>query len=180
MSSACFNAHTHRTVAALAKHLDAVLTIGAWDGYDVVCIANPSANPAERVPVDGSHISGHASALGKLLMAQLPWSKVEERIERNGLPPVTPKSISDVEVLRAQLISSRHNDVAMEHGETIVGRSCVAVGIYQQERDAIAALSICVPSDRMRTRCEEYVRIARRAVRTLLQQGHFSTSAGTR
>jgi DNA-binding IclR family transcriptional regulator len=59
----------------------------------------------------------------------------------------------------------------MEHGETIVGQSCVAVGIYQRERHAIAVLSICLPSERMRTRCEEYAGVARRTARILLQQG---------
>ncbi len=169
MSSTCFTAHTHRKVASLAKHLDAVVTIGAWDGYDVVCIVNASANPAERLPVNGSHIPGHASALGKLLMAQLPWSKLEERIDRTGLPAVTENSIADLNVLRAQLVSSRHSGLAMEHGEAIVGQSCVAVGIYQREHYPVAALSICVPSERMRIRCEDYARVARRAVRNLLQ-----------
>ena len=104
-------------------------------------------------------------------MAQLPWPKVQERIDRYGLPALTENSVSDISILRAQLISARHHDIAMEHGETIVGQSCVAVGIHQRERHTIAALSICTPSERMRSRCEEYVRVARRTARTLLQQG---------
>lgn len=169
MSSTCFNAHTNRTIAALANQLDAVVTIGVWDGHDVVCLANAAANQPEHLPVSGAHIAGHTSALGKLLMAQLPWSKVQEWIERYGLPAITQNSISEVEVLRAQLMSSRLNGVAIEHGETLVGQSCVAVGIFQRDRHAVAALSICVPSDRMRSRGEEYVRIARRAAQNLLQ-----------
>lgn len=172
MGSTCFNAQTHRTVAELANHLGAVVTIGAWDGQGVVCLANASARRTERVLADdGCHLSGHASALGKLLMAQLPWSKTQEWIDQCGLQSLTENSISDVNVLRAQLIAARGRDVAMEHGETVVGQSCVAVGIYSRERHAIAALSICVPSGKLRSRHEEYVRIARRTARTLLRQG---------
>jgi len=171
MSSTCFNAQTHRTVAEVANQLGAVVTIGAWDGQGVVCIANASGNRTEQVLADGAHISGHASALGKLLMAQLPWPKVQERIDRYGLPALTENSVSDIRTLRAQLISARRHDIAVEHGETIAGQSCVAVGIYQRERHTIAALSICAPSEKMRSRCEEYVRIARRTTRTLIQQG---------
>lgn len=171
MSSTCFNAHTHRTVAALAAQLNAVVTIGVWDGHDVVCVANAAANQSERMPANGTHIAGHTSALGKLLMAQLPWPEVLERVERHGLPAVTPSSISDLEVLAAQLRSAQREGIAIEHGETVVGQSCIAVGLYQRERHAMAALSICVPSDRMRTRRDEYVRIARRAVQSLLQPG---------
>jgi DNA-binding IclR family transcriptional regulator len=171
MSSTCFSAQTHRTVAEVANQLGAVVTIGAWDSQGVVCIANASGNRTERVLADGAHISGHASALGKLLMAQLPWPKVQERIDRYGLPALTENSVSDISILRAQLISARRHDIAMEHGETIAGQSCAAVGIYQRERHIIAALSICAPSERMRVRCEEYVRVARRTARTLIQQG---------
>jgi DNA-binding IclR family transcriptional regulator len=145
MSSTCFSAQTHRTVAEVANQLGAVVTIGAWDSQGVVCIANASGNRTERVLADGAHISGHASALGKLLMAQLPWPKVQERIDRYGLPALTENSVSDIRTLRAQLISARRHD--------------------------IAALSICAPSEKMRSRCEEYVRIARRTTRTLIQQG---------
>jgi DNA-binding IclR family transcriptional regulator len=172
MTSTCFNAQTHNILAEVAKELGAVVTLGAWDGQGVVCLANASANRTERVLADEVHISRHASALGKLLMAQLPWSKVQERIDRYGLPALTENSVSDIDILRAQLISARRHDIATEHGETIAGQSCIAVGISQRERHTIAALSICVPSDRMRSRCEEeeYVRVARRTTRALLQQ----------
>jgi DNA-binding IclR family transcriptional regulator len=170
MTSTCFNAQTHNIVAEVANQLGAVVTLGAWDGQGVVCIANASANRTERVLADEVHISRHASALGKLLMAQLPWSKVQERIDRYGLPALTENSVSDIDILRAQLISARRHDIATEHGETIAGQSCIAVGISHRERHPIAALSICVPSDRMRSRCEEYVLVARRTTRALLQQ----------
>jgi DNA-binding IclR family transcriptional regulator len=106
-----------------------------------------------------------------LIKVQPPWPKVQERVDRYGLAALTENSVSDINVLRAQLISARHRDIAMEHGETIVGQSCVAVGIYQRERHAIAVLSICLPSERMRTRCEESAGVARQTARTLLQQG---------
>jgi len=171
MSSTCFNAQTHRCLAELANHLGAVVTIGAWDGQGVVCIANASAHRTERLLSDVADIPGHASALGKLLMAQLPWPKALEWIDRYGLPSLTENSVSDVNVLRAQLSSAQRQGIAIEHGETIVGQSCIAVGIYQSERHATAALSICVPSERMQNRYEDYLRVARRTARTFLQQG---------
>ena len=107
MTSTCFNAQTRNIVAEVANQLGAVVTLGAWDGQGVVCIANASGNRTERVLADEVHISRHASALGKLLMAQPPWPKVQERIDRNGLPALTENSVSDINILRAQLISAR-------------------------------------------------------------------------
>ena len=170
MSSSCLDANANRRVAVLAHQLSAVVTIGAWDGQGVVCIANASTDGTEPIVTDAVHISGHTSALGKLLMAQLPWPTVEERIERSGLPKFTEKSVDDVNIFRAQLISARRDGVAMEYGETFPGQSCVAVGIYQRDHRAIAALSISVPTERLLSRSEEYCRIARRTARSLVIQ----------
>ena len=102
-------------------------------------------------------------------MAQLPWSAVEELIDRNGLPRLTENSVTDVNILRAQLISVRRDDIATEHGETIPDQSCIAVGIHQRDRRPIAALSISAPTERLRNRRDEYLRIARRTARGLVQ-----------
>ena len=103
-------------------------------------------------------------------MAQLPWPKLQERIEQYGLPALTVNSVSDIDVFRKQLTCARDNDLAVEHGETVLGQSCLAVGICARER-VIAALSICTPSETMHSRHDEFARIARRAARTLLRQG---------
>jgi DNA-binding IclR family transcriptional regulator len=87
------------------------------------------------------------------------------------LPALTVNSVSDIEVFRKQLTCARENDLAVEHGETVIGQSCLAVGICARERRVIAALSICTPSETMHARHEEFARIARRAARTLLKQG---------
>jgi DNA-binding IclR family transcriptional regulator len=171
INSLGFNDQTQRTIAELAQHLNATITIGACDGRGVVCIANTSVSRTGPVLAEGARLPGHASALGKLLMAQLPWPKLQERIEHYGLRALTVNSVSDIEVFRKQLICARENDLAVEHGETVIGQSCLAVGICARERRVIAALSICTPSETMHARHEEFARIARRAARTLLKQG---------
>jgi DNA-binding IclR family transcriptional regulator len=96
---------------------------------------------------------------------------VQERIEQHGLPALTVNSVSDIDVFRKQLTCARDNDLAVEHGETIMGQSCLAVGIYAREHRVLAALSICTPSETMHSRHEEFAGIARRTARTLMKQG---------
>jgi DNA-binding IclR family transcriptional regulator len=81
--------HSSDRRPARATNLNNVVTVGASDGNDVVCIAGASVVPIERALMDGTHILGHTSALGELLIAQLPWAKVQDRIERHGLHAVT-------------------------------------------------------------------------------------------
>lgn len=165
------NDQTQRTVAELAQHLSAAITIGACDGRGVVCVAHSSVSQTGPVLAEGARLPGHASALGKFLIAQLPWPKVRERIEQYGLPALTVNSVSDIDVFRQQLTCARENDLAVEHGETVIGQSCLAVGIYAREHRVLAALSICTPTETMHARHEEFARIARKAARRLLTQG---------
>jgi DNA-binding IclR family transcriptional regulator len=167
MNSVCFDSQTQRTVAELAQHLGAAVTIGACDGRGVVCIAHSSVSRTGPVLAQGARLPGHASALGKFLLAQVSWPKLKERVEQHGLPPLTVHSVSDIVVFRKQLACARDNDLAVEHGETVMGQSCLAVGIYGRERRVIAALSICTPSETMHSHPEEFARIARRAACTL-------------
>jgi DNA-binding IclR family transcriptional regulator len=165
------NDQTQRTVAALAQHLSSAVTIAACDGWGVVCVAHASVSQTGPVLAEGARLPGHASALGKFLIAQLPWPKVRERIEQYGLPALTVNSVSDIDVFRQQLTCARENDLAVEHGETVIGQSCLAVGIYAREHRVVAALSICTPTATMHARHEEFARIARKAARTLLKEG---------
>jgi DNA-binding IclR family transcriptional regulator len=150
------NDQTQRTVAELAQHLSATVTIGACDGRGVICIANASVCRSGPVLAEGARLPGHTSALGKFLMAQRPWPKLRERIEQHGLPALTVNSVSDLEVFRKQLTCARENDLAVEHGETVTGQSCLAVGIYAREHRVLAALSICTPTETMHSRHEEF------------------------
>jgi DNA-binding IclR family transcriptional regulator len=67
------------------------------------------------------------------------------------------------DALVRQLTCARENDLAVEHGETVVGQSCLAVGIYEREGRVLAALSICTPTETMHSRHEEFAKIVRKA-----------------
>jgi DNA-binding IclR family transcriptional regulator len=100
-------------------------------------------------------------------VAQRPWPKLQERIQQYGLPALTANTVSSIDVFRTQLTCARDNDLAVEHGETVMGQSCLAVGIYAREGRVLAALSICTPSETMHACHEEFARIARRTAYTL-------------
>jgi DNA-binding IclR family transcriptional regulator len=163
MNSMGVTDQTQRTVAELAQHLNATVTIGACHGPAVVCIASASACQTRPVLGEGVRLPGHASALGKFLIAQRPWPKVQERIEQYGLPALTANTVSSIDVFQKQLTCARENDLAVEHGETVIGQSCLAVGIYERERRVLAALSICTPTKTMHSRHEEFAKFARKA-----------------
>ncbi|ULN49593.1 helix-turn-helix domain-containing protein [Mycolicibacterium goodii] len=172
MNSSCFGLHTHRAVAELSKRLKAAVNVGVWDGQGVISIVSAAAGRVGHDLPNDVYLPGYTSALGRLLIAQLPWTKVKERMPQNGAPLLAYGPVTDATILREELLSVRDQDLAIEHGRTITGHSCIAVGIHRRERRAVAALSICMPSERLQRNCDEYIGIARRAARALMQQAN--------
>jgi IclR family KDG regulon transcriptional repressor len=85
----------------------------------------------ERRPV-------HASAGGKLLLA---FSSLEARNRQlNGnLPPITSKTITDLDVLRAHLDRICQQGYATDDEEVHVGIRAVAAPIFNRKKEIIAA-----------------------------------------
>jgi len=85
----------------------------------------------ERRPV-------HASAGGKLLLA---YSSMETRNRHlNGnLPPITSKTITDLDVLRAHLDRICQQGYATDDEEVHVGIRAVAAPIFNRKKEIIAA-----------------------------------------
>ncbi|WP_128643366.1 IclR family transcriptional regulator [Rhodococcus opacus] len=162
-----FESVAQHVVADLASRLGETATVGAWDGHRVVCVASRAPTRSEPACAPGARLPGHASALGKLLMAQLPWETVLERVSQYGLPRLTSDSVVDTRRFRRQLDEIAHRGISYEHGETLPGYSCVASGILGPERRVVAALSLCSRTSRMRVRHREFAVAVRNAAGVL-------------
>lgn len=84
----------------------------------------------------------HCTALGKVLLAGLPESKVRSILEDKGMKSFTPNTLVSVRSFLAHLERVRRDDFALdleEHEQLIY---CVAVPIRDHSRKTIAALSI--------------------------------------
>lgn len=96
----------------------------------------------------GTHLYPHCSGVGKVLLAHLPWSCVEEMIAVQGLPRFTDQTITDPEKLKAELDSVRQRGYAYDMGEIIADLRCVAAPIRDFKGRIIASMSMSVPSYR--------------------------------
>ncbi|GAB3282937.1 IclR family transcriptional regulator [Microbacterium lacusdiani] len=87
----------------------------------------------------------HASAPGKLLLAQTPdW-----RTRRAGaLTQLTPGTITDPDALERELAGIRAAGMATDVGELVAGRACLAVPIGGDRERAHGALCVTGPAER--------------------------------
>lgn len=101
----------------------------------------------------GSRVGGRAPAyctgVGKALLAYQDAAMVSEFFGGNGLPRYTDKTITSVGDLLKELEKVRERGYALDNGEHEHDVRCVAAPIFNMGGEAVAALSISGPADRM-------------------------------
>lgn len=115
-----------------------------------VCMYVAYGDEAVKTPVYVGHRDYlHHTAVGKAILAHLPAERVDEIVERRGLPEVTEHTITDREELEIQLEEARKRGIAFNHQETIPGLVGVGAPIRSQRGEVMGALSIIGPSSRI-------------------------------
>ncbi|MFJ2650098.1 IclR family transcriptional regulator [Streptomyces sp. NPDC087420] len=158
----------------VAETCDETVHVAVLEDTDVIYIAKVDSTHAVRmVSAAGRRLPAHCTSVGKMLLASLTEDELERRFSDDAstamsaattltLTAMTPDSITDPEVLRAELARTRERGVAVEHRESNPDVSCVAAPVRDSAGRVVAALSISVPMIRWSDRREE--ELARLAV----------------
>lgn len=96
----------------------------------------------------GSRDYLHCTALGNAMLAHLPEERIDEIIERRGLPKKTDKTLTDRESLMAELERTRERGYAIDDEENILGLRCIAAPIIT-DGEVTGAVSVSGPSSRV-------------------------------
>jgi DNA-binding IclR family transcriptional regulator len=84
----------------------------------------------------------HSTSVGKALLAWLPRHGVEALVREQGLKKRTPKTITSVSRLWADLETVKEQGYAVDDEENSVGARCVAAPVFDAAGTVIAALGI--------------------------------------
>lgn len=90
----------------------------------------------------------HQSSAGKAILAHLPEMRVDDIIDRYGLPAKTQKTITDEQELRAELEEIRSQGYALNSEETIRGALAIGVPILGEGGTVFGAVSVSCPTSR--------------------------------
>lgn len=119
------------------------VNIAARDDGDVVILAQVESREVVRaINVVGGRAPMTSSALGKVMLASYDQVGLDVHVGRHGLPRCTPRSITGVEALRADLDETRRRGFAIDHEEHLLGLRCVAAPVFDASGDVVAALSV--------------------------------------
>ncbi|MEV0439567.1 IclR family transcriptional regulator [Streptomyces spectabilis] len=139
-------AEGQRVAREVAETCDETVHVAILEDADVIYIAKVDSTHAVRmVSAAGRRLPAHCTAVGKMLLAALPPAELDARLADRELAAMTPDSLTDPSVLRAELSAIRERGIASEHRESNPDVSCVAAPVRDSAGRVVAALSVSVP-----------------------------------
>lgn len=112
------------------------------------------------VQIIGAHAPLHITAVGKIFLAADTPQRVAEYAARTGLPRYTDNTLTDTQALTRELDDIRGRRYAFDNEEAERGVCCVGAGIYNDEGQLVAGLSVSAPTERFRKVWADSVRQA--------------------
>jgi DNA-binding IclR family transcriptional regulator len=153
-------------VDELARRVNETASFGILDDGEVLYLA---IAPGERElgiqSTAGGRHPTYCTALGKALIAHLPWEAVESILEKHPPVRLTSSTVVDPAQLRRELARVVRQGFAVDAEERVPGVVCVAAPIRDQTGAVVAAISISGPEIRITKRripslAQHVVRIA--------------------
>ena len=118
----------------------------------------------------GGRAALHLTSVGKLFLASDDRDRVRAYAVRTGLAGHTRNSLTQLAALERELDSVRARGVARDNEELEIGVRCMAAGIYDDNDQLVAGLSISAPADRLEEGWVERVQATARQISAAL--GH--------
>jgi DNA-binding IclR family transcriptional regulator len=91
----------------------------------------------------------HLTSVGKLFLAFDDPQRLRAYATRTGLSGQTKNSITQLPILERELSKARQYGMARDNEELELGVRCMAAGIYDDQNNLVAGLSISAPADRL-------------------------------
>jgi DNA-binding IclR family transcriptional regulator len=136
-------------IHALADATGETVQLAILDHLSVLYIRIRESRQAVRMSSSlGSRAPAYCTSVGKALLAFQPLDVVQQVVEQ-GLKRLTPNTITDSDMLLAELAAIRAKGFSIDDEEIEIGLRCVAAPIRDHSGQVVAAISVAAPVQRM-------------------------------
>jgi IclR family transcriptional regulator, pca regulon regulatory protein len=134
----------------LAQQCQESSSMSVLDGSDVLYVARAATRRWMSVTLQvGSRLPAYCTSMGKVLLAALPWSEVQQRLGGVQLVKCTPKTIVSLDLLKRELARVREQGYAINDEELEIGLRSAAAPVYGAAHAVFAAVNISTSSSRV-------------------------------
>lgn len=130
----------HAILAALAKKAGESCNLGVLAGTNVVYVDRVESHwPLGLRFEPGSRVPAHCTAIGKLLLSQLPEDALEAQFAGGKLTRYTATTLTDLRRLKADLQRIRRQGYSADNQEFMSGVVCIAVPVRGPRNGQVCA-----------------------------------------
>lgn len=158
IQSALIN-QTHPELKKVASEITETVHLGIFKNNQVFMLDKVESPMGLKLnSIVGMSNPAYCSGIGKVLLAYQKPEKLKDILNSIQLIPKTDYTITNKTKLKKELIDIKDKGYAIDRQELELGLICVAVPIYNQQNEVIAALSAAGPADRFREEAlDEYI-----------------------
>jgi len=121
--------------------------LGTLEGAEVLFVAVAEGTGLMRAGTKvGDRRPLYATAAGKVLLAALAQEEMERLLGKGPFPQLTPFTVTNLGILRKQLVAVRRAGVAYNLRESYLDASAVAVAVSDPRGAIIASITLILPA----------------------------------
>lgn len=134
----------------LAQQTQLTTHLGIIDEDEVIYIEKlEGQGPIQISSAVGRRMGVHCTSLGKAILAQWPEEKLQSLLTRRPLAQRTPNTITSIPQLQENLARTKERGYAFDDEENELGIRCLGAPIFNHRGEAVYAVSISGPRDRV-------------------------------
>lgn len=136
---------------ALVERTHESCSAAVLDGSEIVYVVRVPTKRIMAISLGlGSRLPAHAASMGRVLLADLAPDDLDEHLARTELEPLTERTITDEDQLRAELDKVRRQGWSLVDQELEEGIRSVAAPLRDRHGRAIAALNVSSHAGRVK------------------------------
>lgn len=150
LGNSTLHAARHRVLRALVDEIGESCNLTALDGGEVVYLDRvETAAPLRFYLHPGSRVPAHASASGKVFLAQMPAAQRQRLIKAAPLERCTEKTLVSPKALEQELATVLREGHAFDREEFLPGLVCLAVPVPNGRPRASLCVALQAPVMRL-------------------------------
>ena len=115
----------------------------ALDGTDIVYVMRVPTHKIMRINLGvGSRLPAYCTAMGRMLLADLPVDEAAQRLEASDRQPLTKHTVTEVDALMAKVAQARKQGWCLVNQELEEGLIALAAPLVNRAGRTVAALNI--------------------------------------
>lgn len=127
----------------LVENVNETCQLSVLKGRNICYLAKVESKSNIRIKTEpGQMIPAYATAMGKVLLKEIPVEELHERLGGTSFESLTSKTVKNIDELVLQINFVRNNGYVVENGETEEGMFCIGAPIFNHKQEVIAAVSV--------------------------------------